>query len=292
MAAAFFFRAVASDGKVRTGSLTGDDEKAIARELRKQGLTPIDVGVAPGKAALEFKLPSFGKGRRDVLFFTQELSTLLNATVPLDRALSITAELTEHASFRFIVLDILRVLKGGRSLADSLGAHHVRVQIADVLRVRAQAVGKRASALQHAQDVEHDEAETGMLGEFGGDAQGAVQRDGGVEQSGKFLGEEQDVAASLAEGRQLELQGGFPGSDTNVDRGESLFAQFARDRLLIVAGQAARADFAIARHRAEKEGGRHQSASGGRVVEREGMGSTQRRRERRDKRREHKNSLL
>src|SRR5664279_253508 len=123
MAAAFFFRAVANDGKVRTGSLTGDNEKAIARELRKQGLTPIYVGVAPGKASLEFKLPSFGKGRRDVLFFTQELSTLLNATVPLDRALSITAELTEHASFRFIVLDILRVLKGGRSLADSLGTH-------------------------------------------------------------------------------------------------------------------------------------------------------------------------
>ena len=77
----------------------------------------------PEKPPCEFKLPSFGKGRRDVLFFTQELSTLLNATVPLDRALSITAELTEHASFRFIVLDILRVLKGGRSLADSLGTH-------------------------------------------------------------------------------------------------------------------------------------------------------------------------
>ena len=121
--ATFFFRAVASDGKVRTGSLSGDNEKLIAGELRKQGLTPIYVGIAPGKTALEFKLPSFGKGRRDVLFFTQELSTLLNATVPLDRALSITAELTEHASFRFIVLDILRVLKGGRSLADSLGTH-------------------------------------------------------------------------------------------------------------------------------------------------------------------------
>ncbi len=123
MAATFFFRAVASDGKIRTGSLTGDNDKLIARELRKQGLTPIYVGVAPGKSALEFKLPSFGKGRRDVLFFTQELSTLLNASVPLDRALSITAELTEHAAFRFIVLDVLRVLKGGRSLADSLATH-------------------------------------------------------------------------------------------------------------------------------------------------------------------------
>jgi general secretion pathway protein F len=123
MASTFFFRAVASDGKVRSGRLSGDNEKLIAGELRKQGLTPIYVGVAPKSAALEFKLPSFGKGRRDVLFFTQELSTLLNASVPLDRAISITAELTEKASFRFIVLDILRVLKGGKSLADSLAVH-------------------------------------------------------------------------------------------------------------------------------------------------------------------------
>jgi general secretion pathway protein F len=124
MATTFFFRAVASDGKVRTGSLAGGDEKGVARELRKQGLTPIYVGVAPKGASLEIKLPSFVKGRRrDVLFFTQELSTLLNAGVPLDRALSITAELTEKSSFRFVVLDVLRVLKSGRTLADSLGTH-------------------------------------------------------------------------------------------------------------------------------------------------------------------------
>ena len=43
--------------------------------------------------------------------------------MPLDRALSITAELTERPAFRFIVLDVLRVLKGGSSLADSLATH-------------------------------------------------------------------------------------------------------------------------------------------------------------------------
>ena len=52
MAATYFFRAVASDGKIRTGSLTGDNDKLIVRELRKQGLTPIYVGVAPRKAAI------------------------------------------------------------------------------------------------------------------------------------------------------------------------------------------------------------------------------------------------
>ena len=40
-----------------------------------------------------------------------------------DRALAITAELTVRPEFRFIVLDVLRVLKGGRSLADSLATH-------------------------------------------------------------------------------------------------------------------------------------------------------------------------
>jgi general secretion pathway protein F len=123
MATTFFFRAVASDGKVRSGSLSGDSEKFVARELSRQGLTPIYVGAAPKGAAFELKLPSFGKGkRRDVLFFTQELSTLLTAGVPLDRAIQITGELTERPSFRFVVLDILRVLKSGRSLADSLAS--------------------------------------------------------------------------------------------------------------------------------------------------------------------------
>jgi general secretion pathway protein F len=122
--ATFFFRAVASDGKVRNGSLSGDDEKVVARELRKQGLIPVYVGAAPKGGQIELKLPALGaKKRRNVLFFTQELSTLLTSGIPLDRAIGITAELTEQASFRGIVLDVLRVLKSGKSLAESLATH-------------------------------------------------------------------------------------------------------------------------------------------------------------------------
>ncbi|MBI2680608.1 MAG: type II secretion system F family protein [Candidatus Solibacter usitatus] len=119
----FFFRAVATDGRLRTGSFTAETEKAVALELRKQGLTPIYVG-AEQKKSFQLKLPALIQGkRRDVLFFTQELSTLLNAGIPVDRALSITSELTERPHFRFIVSDILRVLKGGKTLADSLAVH-------------------------------------------------------------------------------------------------------------------------------------------------------------------------
>ena len=119
----FFFKAVASDGKVRQGSLSGESDKDIARELRRQGLTPVYVGLEQ-KKGFEFELPSFGGGKKkDVLYFTEEMATLLNAGVPIDRAIGIATELTERATFRMVILDVLRVLKGGRTLADSLATH-------------------------------------------------------------------------------------------------------------------------------------------------------------------------
>ena len=121
MATTYQFKAVGQDGRVRTGSLHGESEKNVIAELRKQGLTPVYVGLQPqGKS--ELKLPKFNFGKRkDVLFFTQELSTLLNSGVPLDRALSITTELTPRAEFKAVVSDVLRTIKGGKSLADALG---------------------------------------------------------------------------------------------------------------------------------------------------------------------------
>ncbi len=123
MATAYFFKAVAADGKLRTGTLSAETDKQVAQELKRQGLIPVYVGLEQ-KAGLTLNLPAFNRGKRqDVLFFTQELSTLLNAGVPVDRALSITAELTERPNFRSLVLDVLRLIKGGKALADSLAAH-------------------------------------------------------------------------------------------------------------------------------------------------------------------------
>ena len=122
-AIAFHYRAIGGDGKLRTGIITADNTTSVARELRRQGLTPVYVGEEE-KKSLNIRLPEFGASRRrDVLFFTQELSTLLNSGVPLDRALSITSDLTTHPHFRGIVADILRSIKGGKSLADSLSLH-------------------------------------------------------------------------------------------------------------------------------------------------------------------------
>lgn len=158
--ATFFFRAVATDGKLRTGSLTAENDKTVTRELRKQGLTPIYVGLDQ-KKPFELKLPAMGRGRRrDVLFFTQELSTLLNAGVPIDRALTITSEITERPHFRFIIVDILRVLKGGKSLADSLAVHPEYFSDLFVNMVRAgEASGSLAAVFERLSEFERSRDE-------------------------------------------------------------------------------------------------------------------------------------
>src|SRR5579871_6734382 len=156
MATAFHFRAVASDGKLRTGTLSAESDKSVAAELRRQGLIPVYVGLEKKSSGFDFKLPVLNSGRRkDVLFFTQELSTLLNAGVPVDRALSIAAELTERTQFRSLILDVVRVLKGGKSLADSLATHPSHFSELYINMVRAgEASGSLAQIFERLSEFE------------------------------------------------------------------------------------------------------------------------------------------
>ena len=153
--ASFYFKAITSDGKIRTGTMNAGAEKSVAAELRKQGLTPVYVGQEERKG-LSLKLPSFGGAKRKgVLLFTQELSTLLNAGVPVDRALSIASELTERPDFRSVVSDVIRVLKGGKSLADSLATHPEHFSDLYINMVRAgEASGSLAAVFERLAEFE------------------------------------------------------------------------------------------------------------------------------------------
>lgn len=121
--AIFHYKALAADGRTRLGTLTVEDDRAAARELRKQGLTPIFIGAEkPGGFSLS--IPGFGRKAKsaDLLHFTEEIATLLNAGVTLDRSLEITAELTERPQFKAVVQNLQKTLRGGKSFADTLAA--------------------------------------------------------------------------------------------------------------------------------------------------------------------------
>jgi general secretion pathway protein F len=168
MATTFHFRAMTADGKARAGAITAENERLVARELTRQGLTPVFIGVKEPSRGFELKLPELGgKKRRSVLFFTQEISTLLNSGIPLDRALAITAELTESQEFRAVIQDVLRVLKGGKSLADSLATHPAHFSELYINMVRAgEASGSLAVVFERLAEFEktRDELRNFVIG--------------------------------------------------------------------------------------------------------------------------------
>ncbi|MBI3933528.1 MAG: type II secretion system F family protein [Acidobacteria bacterium] len=140
--ATFYYRAATAAGQWQQGSRQGSDEKAVTEELRTMGLIPVYVGASPQghpetgwldwlraarrgeqDAALGNAVFPGRSLTRDRLLFTQELATLLQAGVPLDRALSICSELTTSRRFRQIISDVLRQVRGGQSLVESLEKH-------------------------------------------------------------------------------------------------------------------------------------------------------------------------
>jgi hypothetical protein len=81
-------------------TIPGETDKVVAAELRRQGLTPIYVGVE-AKKSFEFKNPfSRPRQRRDVLLFTQRAIDAAQRRHPARPSASITSELTERASSR------------------------------------------------------------------------------------------------------------------------------------------------------------------------------------------------
>ena len=133
--AAFEYRASDRSGSMQQGVEPAADLQSAARALRARGLTPIVLKPASSAAfaALEsgskgFPILGFGaKADRvtpeRVLRFTSELGTLLQAGLPLDRAMKVQIDTAPFGARRAMMEDILATLKSGRSLTVGLENH-------------------------------------------------------------------------------------------------------------------------------------------------------------------------
>lgn len=121
----YLYKATTQTGQTVEGSMDGKDEEAIVHSLHQLGYIPIRIISIEEKGAA-FRLPSLlpkRVGVKDLLMFTQELSTLVSAGLPLDRSLNILGTLTENQTLREAAKDILKRVEGGNSLAEALGYH-------------------------------------------------------------------------------------------------------------------------------------------------------------------------
>ena len=123
--AMFFYRALGKSGSMVEGELEGLDDKSVALQLQNMGMMPLHVDTKQKTRLWNFEIPwRFGSIRaKELMFFTQELSTLVNAGLPLDRSLAVCKELSDRERLQSMVDEILQEIKQGKSLADSLASH-------------------------------------------------------------------------------------------------------------------------------------------------------------------------
>ncbi len=123
----YTYKATDANGRLVSGTLEASEEREAVTMLQDMKYIPIRVSRAEkSRIGLNFDLGGstasfFNRvSTKDVAAFTQDLSALLEAGVPLDRALSILIEVTQKEKFKSIIREVLRSVQGGSYLSNAL----------------------------------------------------------------------------------------------------------------------------------------------------------------------------
>lgn len=119
--ATYKYRVLTKSKEIIEGRKEAASNKDLVNELRKSGHIILKINqVSDEQKPISF----FRKSQyRSFLFFTQDLATLLENSIPMDKSIAILAGTQEKPYVRSVLDDILRNIKSGHSLAESLSKH-------------------------------------------------------------------------------------------------------------------------------------------------------------------------
>ena len=122
--ATFQYKAATTAGEIVDGVLTGSTREHVIAQLQSLGHVPIRVDESAAKSKFRFNIRLRRERISDeqVGAVTRELSTLLQAGLPLDRALAILVSLADSAPLRNMLEDVRDRVKEGSTLADAMEA--------------------------------------------------------------------------------------------------------------------------------------------------------------------------
>jgi general secretion pathway protein F len=139
----FEYKAVAPNGETVQGTMEAASQDMVVLKLQEAGNIPLMArpSGSGGFSLFSLKLGRRGMNSREVGEFTQQLSTLLGAGLPLDRSLQVLLDLTENERVKRTVLEIRDRVREGGSLSDALEEQHGAFNRLFVNMVRAGEVG-------------------------------------------------------------------------------------------------------------------------------------------------------
>ena len=120
--ALYTYRARTRQGEIVQDQTEGDDTMTVARELRRQGLLVIDVK-EQSVAQKDILAPFKGVRLKDLVVFSRQLATLINAGLPIVRALYVLSEQTENPKLVDVVVLVRKDVEAGLALSEALEKH-------------------------------------------------------------------------------------------------------------------------------------------------------------------------
>ncbi len=119
----YIWKGVNSYGEKRKGKMEAFNEAAVQAHLKKMRITPSSVKEAPKDLFENIEMFKPKVTGRDVVIFTRQLSTMIDAGLPLVQSLDILANQQENPTFKKVLREIRVDVETGTTFADAMKKH-------------------------------------------------------------------------------------------------------------------------------------------------------------------------
>ena len=116
--ATFTYTARTPQGELKTAQIDAANRDEVVAQLRRQRLNVVKIDEAPGQ-----KKKLGGIKGRDIVIFTRQFSTMINAGLPLVQALDILAKQSESPALKEVTKAVVFDVESGHTVADALRKH-------------------------------------------------------------------------------------------------------------------------------------------------------------------------
>ncbi len=112
-------------GAVKKGELSAKSREDAVERLRKQNVvvTSIEEKGGSGESIWDMEIGGGGVTDKDIVIFTRQFGTMINAGLPLIQCLDILAGQSENKTLRKTLTDVKLSVEGGATFADALRKH-------------------------------------------------------------------------------------------------------------------------------------------------------------------------
>jgi type IV pilus assembly protein PilC len=110
-------------GAAQKGEIEAADQGAAVALLRRQGV--LGASVKPKSRDIQFKIPGFAPGvsEKDLVTFTRQFATMIDAGLPLVQCLEILGSQTDNKTFGQIIGKVRSDVETGSTFAEALRKH-------------------------------------------------------------------------------------------------------------------------------------------------------------------------